>query len=397
MASWTQKTKASPSGSQKAAAKKAGKSSGGGHPSAGSKGGNDGKGGYTPPVAKKTRDGPSDAVLKARAAAADEKKLEAAEKKTKDRIAKETAESNVRTAERIRKKALAVSAKKAKNKRNQQAKARADQQAEAALVAKEKSRERSFKRDSTQRLPSSTGSGMQGAGVANYPTGKAKGLELPSSPLGMLGAALSPMGSMVKKAGKVFMNQSKYGMNDEAKIEYDRLIRDPANAGKSEQELVQLARKPQMDKQLPHAFIDGNPTTDVQKEIAKLTGGRAPMSTVYNNDGSVNLAATASNVSSDNQGTQGTQGVPTATEEEERIKLGQLPTGSPITDRPSWAPSLFEGIMPQQSWAPQWQQQAPLQSFAPQWGQPQQPMPQPQSMLNAPMQLRAPPSRFLKG
>ena len=47
------------------------------------------------------------------------------------------------------------------------------------------------------------------------------------------------------------------------------------------------------NSQLPHAFIDGQPTTDVQKQIAALTGGRAPSSTVYSSPGVVDVQATA--------------------------------------------------------------------------------------------------------
>ena len=249
--------------------------------------------------------------------------------------------------------------------------------------------------DSTERLPTSTGAGMLGAGVANYPTGEAQGLELPSSPLGMLSAVINPMGAMVKEAGSVFMNQSKYGMNDEAKAEYDRLIRDPANEGKSAEELVQLARKPQMDRQLPHAFIDGNPTTDVQKRIAKLTNGKAPSTTIYNSDGSVNIGATAAMVSTDNTNNQGNQSNPAVTpaEIEERIKLGQLTTGGAyaptvMPDDPWWAPQGNQGVpVPNQpSWAPQWNQQA--KQARPSWA------PKEGGMLKAPMTLQAPPSRW---
>ena len=47
------------------------------------------------------------------------------------------------------------------------------------------------------------------------------------------------------------------------------------------------------NSQLPHAFIDGQPNTDVQKQIAALTGGKAPSSTVYSSPGVVDVQATA--------------------------------------------------------------------------------------------------------
>ena len=88
-------------------------------------------------------------------------------------------------------------------------------------------------------------------------------------------------------------------MNDDAKAQYDLLEKEArgysgaAWNNMTEEEKVTLARKPQMDAQLPHAFVDGHPTTDVQRQIAALTGGKAPGSTVYNGDGSVNIQATA--------------------------------------------------------------------------------------------------------
>jgi len=53
------------------------------------------------------------------------------------------------------------------------------------------------------------------------------------------------------------------------------------------------------NSQLPHAFIDGNPTTDTQKAIAALTNGRAPGYTIYNADGSPNITATANATNSE--------------------------------------------------------------------------------------------------
>ena len=47
------------------------------------------------------------------------------------------------------------------------------------------------------------------------------------------------------------------------------------------------------NSQLPHAFIDGQPTTDVQKQIAALTGGKAPSSTIYSSPGVADVQATA--------------------------------------------------------------------------------------------------------
>lgn len=75
-------------------------------------------------------------------------------------------------------------------------------------------------------------------------------------------AGFNPLGS--------FMNQSKYGMNDEAKGLYESLARNPKTAHMTQAELVNLARSPQMKNQLPHAM---NPA---QREAA----GLAPMPTL---------------------------------------------------------------------------------------------------------------------
>jgi len=47
------------------------------------------------------------------------------------------------------------------------------------------------------------------------------------------------------------------------------------------------------ESQLAHAFIEGNPTTVVQKQIASLTGGKEVTGTIYNTDGTVNIKRTA--------------------------------------------------------------------------------------------------------
>ena len=47
------------------------------------------------------------------------------------------------------------------------------------------------------------------------------------------------------------------------------------------------------ESQLAHAYIEGNPTTVVQKQIASLTGGKEVTGTIYNTDGTVNIKRTA--------------------------------------------------------------------------------------------------------
>jgi len=111
-------------------------------------------------------------------------------------------------------------------------------------------------RDPLERLERSSGRGMGGRGEAFYPTGFAEGLEdnMPSGwGKGLLG---SPMASIASTVGKTFYNQGQYGMNEKAAELYKELIADPANEGKTVQELVQMARQPQMDKQKSNAFIN---------------------------------------------------------------------------------------------------------------------------------------------
>jgi hypothetical protein len=106
------------------------------------------------------------------------------------------------------------------------------------------------------------------------------------------------------------------GMNDDTKDEWALLNQEAARNSNdpwhtmSDAEKVNLARKPQMDNQLAHAFIDGHPTTPDQRAIAALTGGKAPGSSVYNADGSVNIQATANIANQQGNGGQGGQQAP---------------------------------------------------------------------------------------
>ena len=111
-------------------------------------------------------------------------------------------------------------------------------------------------RDPLERLDRSSGRGMQNQGDAFYPTGYAEGLE-DNMPTGFgRGLFGSPMAAMVSTVGQTAYNQTQYGMNKEAADLYKELIADPANEGKTVQELVQMARQPQMDKQKSNAFIN---------------------------------------------------------------------------------------------------------------------------------------------
>jgi hypothetical protein len=189
----------------------------------------------------------------------------------------------------------------------------------------------------------------------------------------------------------------------------------------SVKELVQMARKPQMDKQLPNAFIHGeggSTATESQLNAIRPFIKDLSMSDTQWNSLPVEMKRhLASGTKVDNSsgvitggggGNGGggggmLTGAPVAPTAPTAPTLGQLTTGDYTpTERPSWAPNpTFMGQpVQQQSFAPQWNQQ-PQQtpSFAPQWNQQQQVpsfAPRPRSMLGAPMQLRAPPSRFLR-
>ena len=111
-------------------------------------------------------------------------------------------------------------------------------------------------RDPLERLDRSSGRGMQNQGDAFYPTGFAESLE-DNLPTGLSrGLFGSPMAAMVSTVGQTAYNQTQYGMNKEAADLYKELIADPANEGKTVQELVQMARQPQKDKQKSNAFIN---------------------------------------------------------------------------------------------------------------------------------------------
>ena len=277
--------------------------------------------------------------------------------------------------------------------------------------------------DPVERLERSDGMGMQNQGDAYYPTGYAESLEdnAPDSLLGYGRALLNPMSSIITTAGQTMLNQTQYGMNKEAADLYKDLIKDPANAGMSVKELVQMARQPQMDKQLPNAFINdetGSTATESQLNAIRPFIKDLSMSDTQWNSLPVEMKrhlASGTKVDSSsgvitgggggNGGGGGGMltGAPVAPTAPTAPTLGQLTTGDYTpTERPSWAPNpTFMGQpVQQQSFAPQWNQQ-PQQtpSFAPQWNQQQQVpsfAPRPRSMLGAPMQLRAPPSRFLR-
>jgi len=260
MASWNQATRSAGGGR-------------GGHPGAGSQGGNDGQGGYSPPSggrdANDRGNGDGRAANRARAAA----NLAAAKAAAaKAAAAKETQrrerdrQSQIKAAEEQR-----LAEQKAENKRVAEAAEKAASKArnkEGILSARDR-RERvpvgsawskpppgERNRDPLERLNRSSGRGMQNQGDAYYPTGFAESLE-DNMPSGFgRGLLASPMASVVSTVGKTAYNQTQYGMNKDAADLYKELIADPANEGKTVQELVQMARQPQMDNQKSNAFIN---------------------------------------------------------------------------------------------------------------------------------------------
>ena len=87
---------------------------------------------------------------------------------------------------------------------------------------------------------------------------------------------------------KRIMLESEYGMSDRSKTEYNRLEKDHAGWGDlNDSQRVQLARKPQMDEQLAHAFTN-NPTTKAQKDIFQKHG-KAPVGSHRFSDGTSKL------------------------------------------------------------------------------------------------------------
>ena len=115
------------------------------------------------------------------------------------------------------------------------------------------------------------------------------------SSIGMLNTLNGSIVPTVTAMGKALLGQSKYGMNEEAAQEYARLVNDPKYKDMTEAELVQEARRPQMENQLPYAFI-GTPTTDAQRQ-AVARGEVSPtgqiMSNNYNGPTVTNTANTA--------------------------------------------------------------------------------------------------------
>ena len=87
---------------------------------------------------------------------------------------------------------------------------------------------------------------------------------------------------------KRIMLESKLGMSDRSKTEYDRLEKDHEGWGDlNDSQRVQLARKPQMDEQFAHAFTN-NPTTKEQKDIFQKHG-KAPVGSHKLSNGTLKL------------------------------------------------------------------------------------------------------------
>lgn len=122
---------------------------------------------------------------------------------------------------------------------------------------------------------------------AYYPTGYesvGQAQIMPTDLISSIGMFNTLNGSIVPTVtamGKALLGQSKYGMNAEAAERYASLVNDSKYKDMTEAELVQEARRPQMEKQLPHAFI-GTPTTDAQRQ-AVARGEVSPTGQIMSN------------------------------------------------------------------------------------------------------------------
>ena len=103
---------------------------------------------------------------------------------------------------------------------------------------------------------------------AYYPKGTAPNTTTPSM-LDYLSMATGPIGYGVKQVGSDLFNQSKYGMNEAAASNYGALVADPANAGLSQAELVQMARQQYKDS----ANVGGGLTTSNGSPVTTGSGG----------------------------------------------------------------------------------------------------------------------------
>lgn len=92
---------------------------------------------------------------------------------------------------------------------------------------------------------------------------------------------LSPVGTVLP----IFLDEFRHGMNDTAKTEYLRLTNSPENKHPNsdwnlmtEAQRVELARKPQIDNQLPHAYIGGPNGTQNEAQLDALRPANMPQS-----------------------------------------------------------------------------------------------------------------------
>ena len=75
----------------------------------------------------------------------------------------------------------------------------------------------------------------------NYPTGTYEPLDGPNA-YSMVGGPTSVIAGQLFNAGKSLWNQTQYGMNNEVKNNYLKILDDPANAGKTVEDMVNAAR-----------------------------------------------------------------------------------------------------------------------------------------------------------
>jgi len=135
-----------------------------------------------------------------------------------------------------------------------------------------------YLQSSVEQTPTSDAVGMGGAG-AYYPTGEAQTLGMPDTVLGMLGAAVNPLGAIGKEAGSVFMNQNSYGMNEEVSRNYQAALQDPANAGMSTEDLVHKAKvKYWSDNPETSGYKDMNDTQLATLNAQRTADGLEPLS-----------------------------------------------------------------------------------------------------------------------
>ena len=128
----------------------------------------------------------------------------------------------------------------------------------------------------------------------NYPTGTYEPLDGPNA-YTMSGGPTSVIAGQLFNAGKSLWNQTQYGMNNEVKNNYLKILDDPANAGKTVEDMVNAARS---------QYFADNPNANLDPRNGATGGIEYPV-------GSGNYVSTDDNKI--NLGTGGNNGVFTGT------------------------------------------------------------------------------------